>query len=68
MPFRKKSFIVAICPACHNMVDVNGEGGYTVFKTKEEARQLVLQEHGMKSITEFCGCKRRAERKARVGT
>lgn len=66
MPFRKKSFFVAICPGCHNMMDVRGEGGFTVFKTKEEARQLVLKESGERSIADFCGCKRRATRKAQV--
>jgi len=56
MPFVKKPFFVAVCPNCHTWVDFQGEGGYTVVKTKAAGREW-LDGIGVSSIAEACGCK-----------
>ena len=65
MPILKKTFLVVMCPKCKNRIDVNGEGGYTVFGKREEWDQY-MRESGCVSIADYCGCERRAARKAKV--
>lgn len=64
MPLVKKAFLVAICPRCKNKIDVNGEGGYTVFDTKAEW-DVYMRESGCTSIADYCGCERREECRAK---
>lgn len=64
MPLVERTFFVAVCPNCKDRIDINGEGGFTVFDSKKAWREH-LKQMGCATIADYCGCKRRAERKAK---
>jgi hypothetical protein len=56
MPIEKRSFFVAVCKHCQKVVDFQGDGGFTVTKTRQGIKDWI-DGNGVKSIEEACGCK-----------
>jgi hypothetical protein len=63
MPIRVQKFFVAICPTCGNRIDLNGDGGFSVFTGRKEIREHLDDNLGRawapldEQIAEACGDK-----------
>jgi hypothetical protein len=43
VPLVEQKFIVALCPVCGNRVGYSDEGGYNVFSSRKEAREIFAE-------------------------
>jgi hypothetical protein len=40
MSVEKREYYIVECDGCEELLDIQGEGGFTVFRTKEEAENM----------------------------